>query len=88
MSAIRHGQLSRAAEAHERYPLTRPSVQSQPGFAHRESKEPLFIDLQALTLTLGWVTNVVTTIVMSFPRATLSSSKKLAVLRAWNKVGA
>ncbi|ORY79343.1 Protoglobin-domain-containing protein [Leucosporidium creatinivorum] len=58
----------------------------QPGFAHRENKEPLFIDLQALSLTLGWVTDVVLTIVMSFPRTTLSTSKKMAVLRAFNKV--
>lgn len=75
------GSLSAALDT-----LSHHKQSSQPGFAHRENKEPLFIDLQALSLTLGWVTDVVLTIVMSFPRTTLSTSKKMAVLRAFNKV--
>jgi len=58
----------------------------QPAFKHRLNKQPLHVDLHALTLTLGWVTDVVITIVMEFPKNVLSTAKKAAVLKAFNKL--
>ncbi|GAA6019403.1 hypothetical protein JCM10207_001374 [Rhodosporidiobolus poonsookiae] len=57
----------------------------RPAFAHRLNKDPLKVDLQYLSLTLSWITDVITTIVMNIPRHELSSSRKLKILRAWNK---
>ena len=58
----------------------------QPAFKHRLNRQPLHVDLHTLTLTLGWVTDIVITIVMEFPKAVLSTSKKAAVLKAFNKL--
>ncbi|KAK4703628.1 hypothetical protein P7C70_g2589, partial [Phenoliferia sp. Uapishka_3] len=57
-----------------------------PGFKHRANKEPLKVDLQALSLTLGWVVDVVLTIVLGFPKSVLSTGQKTAVCRAFNKI--
>ncbi|BGP38590.1 hypothetical protein JCM10449v2_002525 [Rhodotorula kratochvilovae] len=58
----------------------------RPAFRHRLNKDPLIVDLQQLTLTLAWIQDVVTTIVMSIPRDELSSKRKLRILRAFQKV--
>lgn len=67
---------------HTTLPLARANRADDPSC----SKQPLHVDLHALTLTLGWVTDVVITIVMEFPKAVLSTSKKAAVLKAFNKL--
>ncbi|BGP14567.1 hypothetical protein JCM10213v2_002516 [Rhodosporidiobolus nylandii] len=58
----------------------------RPAFKHRQNKQPLIVDLQYLSLTLAWIEDVVLTIVMNIPRHELSSSRKLKILRAFNKV--
>lgn len=58
----------------------------QPGFKHRLNKEPLIVDLHPLSLTLGWILDIVVTIVMSFPRSVISSARKQHVIRAFNKI--
>ncbi|KAM0748005.1 hypothetical protein T439DRAFT_305175 [Meredithblackwellia eburnea MCA 4105] len=57
-----------------------------PSFKHRVNKEPLKVDLQALSLTLGWVMDVVITIVLNFPRGVISRTQQAAVVRAFNKL--
>ncbi|GAA6003117.1 uncharacterized protein JCM10292_002875 [Rhodotorula paludigena] len=58
----------------------------RPAFKHRLNKDPLIVDLQQLTLTLAWINDVVTTIVLNIPRDELSSKRKLRILRAFSKI--
>ncbi|KAI5476297.1 hypothetical protein MNV49_007868 [Pseudohyphozyma bogoriensis] len=55
-------------------------------FKHREKKAPLKVDLHVLSLTLGWVMDVVISIVMAFPRSVLGTSAKTDFMRAFNKI--
>ncbi|GAA6037910.1 hypothetical protein JCM8097_009486 [Rhodosporidiobolus ruineniae] len=58
----------------------------RPAFKHRLNKDPLIVDLNLLSLTLAWIQDVVLTIVLNSPRHELSSSRKLKILRAFNKI--
>ncbi|GAA5967209.1 hypothetical protein JCM11641_000478 [Rhodosporidiobolus odoratus] len=58
----------------------------RPAFKHRLNKAPLIVSLQYLSLTLAWIQDVFLTIVMNIPRHELSSSRKLKILRAFNKI--
>ncbi|KAL8280886.1 hypothetical protein RQP46_006565 [Phenoliferia psychrophenolica] len=48
--------------------------------------DPLKVDLQALSLTLGWVVDVVLSIVLTLPELVLSQEDKAALSRAFNKM--
>jgi len=50
------------------------------------SKEPLHVDLHALSLTLGWIQSIIITIVMEFPRDVLTTHRKTQALQAFNKL--
>ncbi|BGP30805.1 hypothetical protein JCM10296v2_002562 [Rhodotorula toruloides] len=58
----------------------------RPAFKHRLNKDPLVVDLQQLTLTLAWISDTVTSIVMQMPREELSSKRKMRILRAFGKI--
>lgn len=55
-------------------------------FKHRAGKDPLKVDVHFLSLTLAWVTDVIISIVMEFPRSVLSTHRKSAIIRAFNKI--
>ncbi|KAL8280961.1 hypothetical protein RQP46_006640 [Phenoliferia psychrophenolica] len=57
-----------------------------PGFKHRVNKDPLKVDLQALSLTLGWVVDLVLSVVLTLPEDVLSQGDKAALSRAFNKI--
>ncbi|GAA6037922.1 hypothetical protein JCM8097_009492 [Rhodosporidiobolus ruineniae] len=54
-------------------------------FKHRANADPLIVDLQPMTLLLGWVEDVVVAAVMDLPNETADAKVKTAVLRAFNK---
>lgn len=56
------------------------------GFKHREKKAPLFVDLLACSLLLGWVETVLVNAVLPIDDDTLSLEMKTKVLTAVNKV--
>jgi hypothetical protein len=58
----------------------------RPAFKHRLNKDPLVVDLQQLTLTLAWIHDTVTSIVLLMPKDELSTKRKLRILRAFGKI--
>lgn len=56
------------------------------GVQGREKNGPIKVDLMACTLLLGWVQDVVLTVVLTLPDNVLSGGEKIKILRAFNKV--
>jgi hypothetical protein len=59
-----------------------------PGFKHRESAQPLSVDLLACSTLLGWVSDVLLGALLPLPTGdeTVSEDTKFKAIRAINKV--
>lgn len=61
-------------------------MEGQKAFKHRANKDPLSVDLHALSLLLAWVSNIIIKIVLEIPEATVPMDAKIKLVCAVNKI--